>query len=280
MADSSVMTEEQRVAEMEKLGYTKDQIANRDRPRPADLERVERAKVPEPELPASVDEVMAKIAARLEEQKAAFDALPEEEKARLRAETAKQEAAELDAAKQARETRTMNRLREVPTRFRGLSIERPEIEQWAGEYLQGEEDPPGLLLLGPTGTRKTGNMWALYQHLIHQDPTLEVEVRHVPWLLMLLRPGSDVDTYSEMKKLLEVPLLMLDDLGANKDTPWSTETFYTLLDQRYAWMRPTIITSNLRPTEFGERLGDRLASRIREMSRKVVFDGQDTRREP
>lgn len=283
MADTAVMTDEERVAEMKRLGYTEEQIANRDKPRRDEEAPARRTPEEEPEV-EGIKGIMERIDAQLADQRAAFDALPEEEKERIREKRDREEEdarrAELDEATALRERRLETRMKQVPHRFRGFTIERPEIEQWAAEYLGADADPPGLLLVGPTGTRKTGNLWALYQHLVHQDPYLEIVVRQVPLLLHVLRPGSEVNAYDEIKSLLDAPLLMLDDLGAQKDSEWTAETLYTILDQRYAWMRPTIITSNLRPSEFGDRLGDRLASRIREMCRRIVFDGQDTRREP
>jgi len=53
-------------------------------------------------------------------------------------------------------------------------------------------------------------------------------------------------------------LLVLDDLGAEKETDWASEQIYRILDRRSDEHLPTIITSN------ADRIDERLRSRYRE----------------
>lgn len=73
-------------------------------------------------------------------------------------------------------------------------------------------------------------------------------------------------------------LLVLDDLGAQSQTPWASEKLYTVIDDRYEAKAPLVVTSNVRSSEEREmeRTLDRLAPGlvvIKEgASRRMVYD--------
>ena len=84
----------------------------------------------------------------------------------------------------------------------------------------------------------------------------------VPDLLDHLRatfgPNSEV-TYDELfEQVRNVPLLILDDLGAQKSSPWATEKLFQVLNHRYNFQLPTVITTN----EPLDRLDESLQSRL------------------
>ena len=92
-----------------------------------------------------------------------------------------------------------------------------------------------------------------------------------------LRPRHQVDSEEEFRKIADCPLLVLDDLGAAKDSEWTEEQNYRLINHRYENVMPTLITSNLAPKDLAAGLGDRVASRLREMAHRVVVPGGDRR---
>jgi len=97
-----------------------------------------------------------------------------------------------------------------------------------------------------------------------------------PELLRYVRSGiasGQMDTRIDQAR--DADVLLLDDLGAEKNTEWSDELFYRVLNERYRLKRPTVIASNLLPTEMPMRL----ASRMRDvaLSRVVVMRGADYR---
>jgi DNA replication protein DnaC len=61
-------------------------------------------------------------------------------------------------------------------------------------------------------------------------------------------------------------ILILDDIGVEKQSSWVNETMYTILDERLTHARPTIFTSNIRPLElqYDARVTDRI-SRMTEL---------------
>lgn len=65
-----------------------------------------------------------------------------------------------------------------------------------------------------------------------------------------------------------MPLLVLDDFGAERATDWACEQLFQIVNTRYSHERPTVITSNLAPTHkhydkrLQSRFGDKEASHI------------------
>ncbi len=76
-------------------------------------------------------------------------------------------------------------------------------------------------------------------------------------------------------RLLNAPLLVLDDLGVERNSDWAYERLFTIVNGRYNDLRPTIVTSNT-PVE---RLDSRLVSRIMDQGTTTVipFTGPDQR---
>lgn len=56
----------------------------------------------------------------------------------------------------------------------------------------------------------------------------------------------------------DTPLLILDDLGVEKATPWADEKLDTLVDHRYIRRLPTVVTTNLLLPQLPARIADRL----------------------
>lgn len=80
-----------------------------------------------------------------------------------------------------------------------------------------------------------------------------------------------------MDRMISAPILFLDDLGAEKASEWVKEQLYIVINERYNWERPVMITSNLTKKEIAENYGDRFTSRLVEMCEFVKMDGIDRR---
>lgn len=80
------------------------------------------------------------------------------------------------------------------------------------------------------------------------------------------------------KELAEVDVLIVDDFGVQRDSPWEQETLYNLVDARYEAEKFTIFTSNYDPVKtFRELSAGRILSRLREMCRIMELTGEDYR---
>ena len=108
------------------------------------------------------------------------------------------------------------------------------------------------------------------------------------------RSGDGPTEEEVIGPVLDAELLVLDDLGARRTTPWAEETISHLLSVRYNEQRVTVITTNLQDIEadggsreqlpggnvlLSERVSERVLSRLHEMCRVVFVDGPDHRRQ-
>jgi len=121
-----------------------------------------------------------------------------------------------------------------------------------------------LVVYGGKGNGKTHLAAAAANHLIARGrPVLFVNVpEFLDWLReSYSRPSFDdtEETFSRRFELVRnAPVLILDDLGAESDTPWANEKLYILLNYRLEMRLPTMITSNLRFEDFPGRVRSRL----------------------
>jgi DNA replication protein DnaC len=133
--------------------------------------------------------------------------------------------------------------------------------------------PHGWLVIhGPMGNGKSHLAAAIANHLIdaRRIPTLFLTA---PELLEALRHEIQhaVDAGSGPHASLlhaarTVPVLILDDLGAERTTGWAEERLFLLLDKRYREQSPTVIITNELlenlPPRIYSRLGDRNLSTV------------------
>jgi len=134
------------------------------------------------------------------------------------------------------------------------------------------KEPKGWLVLhGPSGSGKTHLAAAIGNRCLADGHVVFFVV--VPDLLDHLRatfaPSSEV-TYDELfETVRNVPLLIMDDLGAHSATPWAQEKLYQIVNHRYNEELPTVITTSLNLEEMDERLRTRLMSPL---SQVVVLE--------
>lgn len=169
----------------------------------------------------------------------------------------------------------------TPPRFRHAIANHPAVLDWVSRYLLDHRGVDSLLLLGPTGTGKTYQAYGAMRVLADSGRApVKWRATTAAALYAKLRPGSTDDFETDFATWAGVPLLILDDLGAAKRTEFTEEVTYRLIDHRYAQRLPTIVTTNLLAGELRKHLGDRTASRLREMCIQIAFDNPDRRKPP
>ena len=77
------------------------------------------------------------------------------------------------------------------------------------------------------------------------------------------------------------PLLVIDDLGAERNSDYALETVYMVIDERYKSKKPLIVTTNLTLDEICNPKNmayQRIYDRVLEMCAPLVFRGDSIRR--
>lgn len=147
----------------------------------------------------------------------------------------------------------------VSERFEGLTVEtcapistaQVELYKRLKKYVElfkdgrmYRKDPNGIYLFGQVGTGKTHMISALVNSLI---PMGYGALKTTPIELMRAIRYADAE-YAPTNRILEraktVDFLVLDDLGKDKPTEYSTKTLYEIINYRSENLLPIIITSN------------------------------------
>ena len=141
------------------------------------------------------------------------------------------------------------------------------------------EDPQGWLVLsGGYGVGKTHLAAAIAHERLASGQSVFFSI--VPDLLDHLRaafaPSSEMPYDELFDKVREAGLLVLDDLGAENATAWATEKLFQIINYRYNYHMPTVVTTNHRLlAHMDERIRSRLSDRS--FVRNVAIDSTDYR---
>ena len=160
-----------------------------------------------------------------------------------------------------------------------------EAQRLIKDYYPGTDR--GLLFMGPVGVGKTHLSVAILQGLIEKGvPCLFYEFGSL--LKEIQDSYNSVSKTSEMKVLspiYQAEVLVLDELGASKPTDWVRDTMMQIINTRYNDKKLTVFTTNYLDTHrtpgdelLEDRIGVRLRSRLYEMCKTVMLEGEDYRK--
>ena len=135
---------------------------------------------------------------------------------------------------------------------------------------------PSLIMQGGTGLGKTHMSLAIANTVIQKGfGVVYGSVNNI--IAKLEREHFGRDDGDTGHSLLECDLLILDDLGTEFRTAFSSAEIYNIVNTRLMTQKPTIISTNLSMQELQERYTERFASRIMGNYARVVFCGRDNR---
>ncbi len=161
----------------------------------------------------------------------------------------------------------------------------------------------GLLLVGSIGVGKTHLAVGMLEALVREKGAAGLFCDYRDLLKQVQNSYNPQVSATEMdvlRPVFEAEVLVLDELGASKPTDWVWDTVAHVLNTRYNNKRTTIFTTNyanqpsgammsagqdpvgnlkraVREETLGDRIGDRMRSRLMEMCVVVEMHGQDWR---
>jgi DNA replication protein DnaC len=184
---------------------------------------------------------------------------------------------------------------------RSLAASRLAAGRFVEEY---PLEKTGLLFIGPIGTGKTHLAVGIIQELVRSKgvPCLFCDYRE---LLKEIQNSYNASVQATelqiLRPVFESEVLVLDELGAVKPTEWVWDTVSHILNSRYNEKKTTIVTTNflnlppgelqvsrglsaseaarqaVRNETLGDRITERMRSRLHEMCRVVQLEGADFR---
>ena len=134
----------------------------------------------------------------------------------------------------------------------------------------------GLLLWGNVGTGKTFFAACIANALVEQH----ISVRMTNFSTILNDLFSETDKNKYLERLNDHNLLIIDDLGIERDTEYALEQVYNIIDTRYKSGKPLIITTNLTLEELKNPIDaahKRIYDRVLGMCVPVMFNGSNFR---
>jgi DNA replication protein DnaC len=184
---------------------------------------------------------------------------------------------------------------EFDGRYRSLAPARMAACRFVEQY---PVDKTGLLLIGSIGVGKTHVAVGIIKELIRGKGISCLFCDYRELLKQIQNSYNDTVKTTELdvlRPVFETEVLVLDELGAVRPTDWVWDTVSLILNTRYNNKLTTVITTNFldgpsaraeaqegmrrtsREDMLGDRVGDRMRSRLHEMCRIVTMEGADFR---
>lgn len=132
----------------------------------------------------------------------------------------------------------------------------------------------GIFLFGDTGRGKTYTLFAINKRF--REIGMQSKIENWVELLLELRERTQY-LRDAINELLNTNILMIDDLGSERQTEWSQEILYTIINIAYEREKKIFIATNLSLEKFTLVYGDRIFSRLMEMCEPYELKGKDRR---
>jgi len=175
----------------------------------------------------------------------------------------------------------------------GAAKAKAEVLGWAASHgSRNGSKSTGLVLCGKTGVGKTHLACAILSRMVVNSVrtpqfTLDRKMFGVFCNALQLKrkmrssfssvrnPGSRASR--EIIALGKAPVLVLDDLGVERDAPFFNEAVVEIADARQSGGKITIITTNKSSRQLKDRYGDAAFSRLVLSSKIILVEGKDMR---
>ena len=159
---------------------------------------------------------------------------------------------------------------------RGFRVVRSYADKWAEMAPCGY----GLILIGPPGTGKTFAANCLANRF--QGSGLAVMVTNVAKAESVLWDAKGGERSQVLEGLASYDLIVIDDLGAERESSYMDSRAFELVDACYRSGRPLVVTTNVPLSRLKDPKGlprTRIYDRVLERCQPVIFDGPSFRAE-
>lgn len=152
------------------------------------------------------------------------------------------------------------------------------IKYYLDNFDKMRESGKGLYLYSAKkGSGKTRMAASVANDLIYKH---DISVRFMTSIAILdeIKSSWGSKEYTEhqvLDALFTVPVLIVDDFGAEKSTDWTNDRFYQIINERYLNNRVTIFTSNMSLDNL--QCDSRITNRIKERCFQVDFPEESVR---
>ena len=166
--------------------------------------------------------------------------------------------------------------RGIPRELRQpVAVVREYAEKLPSHLAAGE----GLVLRGPVGTLKTTLAVAVLQYCLQLgERALFLTMPSLIDSIFSAKAVSPEDWLRFESRLRQVPLLVLDDLGAEWGSSYVTSKIDAIFSERYNRKKSTIVTTNLAGQALRSRYPDRIIDRLRETTQIITFNTEESLR--
>ena len=151
--------------------------------------------------------------------------------------------------------------------------------QTCRKYAYGFSEKSGnLLFSGDTGLGKTFLSACIARTVADRGYSVVYEsAGHLFTKLERAKFSGDEKAREEVKKYNDCDLLIMDDLGTEMTSQFTTVALYALINDRLLSGKATIISTNLNTDDLSLRYSPQIASRLRGSFTRVAFLGDDIR---
>lgn len=153
------------------------------------------------------------------------------------------------------------------------------VKKYSDNLKSNLDSGKGLILRGPAGTGKTSiSVSILKQAMALGKGCLMISMPNLLDTMLTLSKGDNVAYLRFEQKLRNIPLLLLDDFGAEySKSDWVPSKVESIIIDRYNRMKPIILTTNYSDAWTEKNYSQRVYDRLRGEYAVAIFNGESHR---